>query len=73
MQNSLDLEKTIDKWNEEFTSNARRPLQDLSAYSTESLEWLMMEHFQFSFNNCQFLLDPQSRPAGLTRRRSRMS
>ena len=57
MENSLDLEKTIDKWNEEFTSSARQPLQDLSPYSTESLEWLMMEHFQFSFNNCQFLLD----------------
>lgn len=55
MQNKLDLEKTIDQWNEEFTNNARKPLQDLSKYSTESLEWLMMEHYQFSFANCQFL------------------
>ena len=55
MQNKLDLEKTIDQWNEEFTNNARKPLQDLSRYSTESLEWLMMEHYQFSFANCQFL------------------
>jgi len=55
MQNKSDLEKTIDRWNEEFTSNARKPLEDLSKYSTESLEWLMMEHYQFSFGNCEFL------------------
>jgi len=57
MQNKIDVEKTIDRWNEEFTSNARKPLDDLSKYSTESLEWLMMEHYQFSFRNCQFLWD----------------
>ena len=51
----LDVEKTIDQWNEEFTSNARKPLRDLSQYSTEGLEWLMMEHYQFSFRNCEFL------------------
>ena len=57
MSEVLDVEKTIDKWNETFTSNARKPLQDLSRYNTETLEWLMMEHFQFSFRNCQFLWD----------------
>lgn len=51
----LDVEKTIDQWNEEFTGNARKPLFDLSQYSTGGLEWLMMEHFQFSFRNCEFL------------------
>lgn len=57
MQNKIDVEKTIDRWNEEFTSNARKPLQDLSQYSTDSLAWLMMEHWQFSFRNCAFLWD----------------
>ena len=57
MNNSFDVEKTIDRWNEEFTTNARKPLQDLSQISTEGLEWLMMEHFQFSFRNCAFLWD----------------
>ncbi|MCX6049602.1 MAG: DUF3865 domain-containing protein [Chloroflexi bacterium] len=55
MQKQLDVEKTIDQWNAAFTENARKPLQDLSQYSTESLEWLMMEHWQFSFRNCEFL------------------
>ena len=55
MQDRIDLEKTIDSWNLEFTDNARKPLDDLSQYSTESLEWLMMEHYQFSFANCAFL------------------
>lgn len=55
MQNKSDVEQTIDSWNEEFTSNARQPLENLSQYSTESLEWLMMEHYQFSFRNCEFL------------------
>jgi len=55
MQQKLDVEKTIDRLNADFTDNARKPLQDLSQYSTESLEWLMMEHYQFSFRNCEFL------------------
>lgn len=55
MNPALDLEKTIDQWNSEFTGKRRQPLRDLSQYSTESLEWLMMEHFQFSFRNCEFL------------------
>ena len=55
MTSVLDVEKTIDRWNEEFTSNSRKPLRDLSQYSTEGLEWLMMEHYQFSFRNCEFL------------------
>ncbi len=55
MTNVLDVEKTIDQWNEEFTGNARKPLRELDQYSTESLEWLMMEHYQFSFRNCEFL------------------
>jgi len=57
MNEVLDVEKTIDHWNAEFTGNARKPLQDLSQYSTEGLEWLMMEHYQFSFRNCAFLWD----------------
>jgi hypothetical protein len=57
MNNVLDVEKIIDQWNQEFTSNARKPLRDLSRWSTDGLEWLMMEHYQFSFRNCQFLWD----------------
>src|SRR5437588_11833529 len=55
MNSGLDVEMTIDQWNEKFTSGSRKPLQDLTQYSTESLEWLMMEHYQFSFRNCEFL------------------
>lgn len=57
MPTRIDVEKTIDAWNAEFTDNARKPLEDLSQYSTESLEWLMMEHYQFSFRNTVFLKD----------------
>ena len=57
MNPGLDVEKTIDQWNAEFTGKRRQPLRDLSQYSTEGLEWLMMEHFQFSFRNCAFLWD----------------
>jgi len=55
MEKTMDVEKTIDQWNADFTNNAKKPLQDLSQYNTESLEWLMMEHYQFSFRNCEFL------------------
>lgn len=55
MTGTLDVEKTIDQWNAEFTDKRRQPLRDLSGYSTEALEWLMMEHYQFSFRNCEFL------------------
>jgi Iron-containing redox enzyme len=55
MKPLLDVEKTIDQWNAEFTGSRRQPLRDLTPYSTEALEWLMMEHYQFSFQNCQFL------------------
>lgn len=64
MNAKLDVEKTIDQWNEEFTGNARKPLKDLSRYSTESLEWLMMEHYQFSFRNCQLLWDAAQATGG---------
>lgn len=55
MNPGLDVEKKIDQWNSEFTGKRRQPLLDLSEYSTEGLEWLMMEHYQFSFRNCEFL------------------
>ncbi len=54
----------INSWNEEFTSNAREPLRDLSPYSTGSLEWLMMEHYQFSFLNTKFLWKAAERAGG---------
>ncbi len=64
MSTVLDVEKTIDQWNEVFTDNARKPLRDLSQYSTGTLEWLMMEHFQFSFRNTKFLWDAAETTGG---------
>ncbi|MBL8481072.1 MAG: DUF3865 domain-containing protein [Rhodocyclaceae bacterium] len=64
MHANLDLEQTIDGWNLEFTSNARKPLEDLRGYSTESLEWLMMEHYQFSFRNTVFLREAAATTGG---------
>ncbi len=55
MNNTMDVASRIDQWNEEFTNNAKKQLEDLSRFSTETLEWLMMEHYQFSFRNCEFL------------------
>jgi len=54
-QSRQDVEKIIESWNLAFINAARKPLQDLRPYSTESLEWLMMEHYQFSFRNTKFL------------------
>ncbi len=55
MEKTMDVATQIDQLNEEFTSNAKKQLADLSGFSTETLEWLMMEHYQFSFRNCEFL------------------
>lgn len=63
---SMDVEKTIERWTDEFTDNCKKRLiGDLSQFSTEALEWLMMEHFQFSFANCQFLWDSAQKVGSL--------
>ncbi len=63
----LDIEKTIDHWNAQFTGNRRQPLRELDQYSTEGLEWLMMEHYQFSFRNCEFLWNSAQTTGGFNR------
>ncbi len=50
-----DVASTIDRRNRRFISDAKARLRDLSPYSTEALEWLMVEHYQFSFANTRFL------------------
>ena len=58
----MNLETLIDSHNAEFIQWAKEQLKDLSPYETESLEWLMMEHYQFSYENTKFL----SRAAEIT-------
>lgn len=52
-----DIVAIIEQENQQFFGNARAQLVDLSLYSTKALEWLMMEHFQFSYANVEFLAD----------------
>ncbi|WP_329571753.1 hypothetical protein [Kitasatospora sp. NBC_01266] len=50
------LSVQIDERNDAFTTAVKsRLLGDLSAISTESLEWLVMEHYQFSYANKDLL------------------
>lgn len=51
----MDLEMLIDHHNARFIDWAKEQLRDLSPYDTESLEWLMMEHYQLSYQNTKFL------------------
>jgi len=45
------LSRAIDAKNLAFTSEFKRRLRDLSEIPDEALEWLTMEHYQFSFAN----------------------
>jgi hypothetical protein len=50
------LSAQIDEHNDAFTSAVKsKLLKALPTASTESLEWLIMEHYQFSFANCELL------------------
>ena len=49
------IHAAIDSLNSEFINHNKSQLRDLSPFSTASLEWLMLEHYQFSFNNTKFL------------------
>ena len=46
-----NLSLVIDARNSAFTSAFKHRLRDLSAIPEEALEWLTMEHYQFSFAN----------------------
>jgi len=54
---TTDVAKAIDHCNQKFIDNAKKQLKDLDQFSTEALEWLMMEHYQFSLRNTKFLAD----------------
>jgi hypothetical protein len=45
----------IDLENLQFTSNVKARLSTLGRFSACSLEWLMVEHYQFSKRNTEFL------------------
>lgn len=55
MDNSLNMAAAIDAENYKFTSHVKSILSDLSNFSDAALDWLMMEHYQFSFRNTGFL------------------
>jgi hypothetical protein len=45
----------IDRQNYAFINDVKAQLASLQPYTTASLEWLMLEHYQFSYNNTKFL------------------
>lgn len=51
----LKLTNRIDYTNYQFTSTVRNQLKDLNKFTDCALEWLMMEHYQFSARNTEFL------------------
>lgn len=56
MTTEISLTKKIDNANYQFTSAVKKQLNNLNIFSEAALEWLMMEHYQFSFRNTGFLL-----------------
>ncbi|MEA2664056.1 MAG: hypothetical protein QOI11_1000 [Candidatus Eremiobacteraeota bacterium] len=52
---ATDLTAEIDERNLRFTSAVKERLKDLNGFSLGALEWLMLEHFQFSSANPGFL------------------
>lgn len=55
MTETVKLTAVIDERNDRFTSSVKAQLMDLSVLSDAALEWLMLEHFQFSVSNPGFL------------------
>jgi len=50
------LSQKIDERNDRFTNGVKdRILPDLPNLDTDTLEWLVTEHYQFSFSNVDFL------------------
>jgi Iron-containing redox enzyme len=55
MEMMTSLIATLDDANLSFTSGVKRQLANLSQFDLLSLDWLMMEHYQFSARNTGFL------------------
>ncbi|HEX8079293.1 MAG TPA: hypothetical protein VF557_03710 [Jatrophihabitans sp.] len=56
MVTAMRLSERIDVVNDEFTDRVKSTLlARLPSLSTEVLEWLVMEHYQFSFTNVELL------------------
>ena len=49
------LADRIDSENLEFTTGVKKRLANLGHFDSCSLEWLMVEHYQFSKRNTEFL------------------
>lgn len=52
---SSTVGELLDQKNLAFTSAVKAQLADLAVFSTPSLNWLMVEHYQFSYRNTVFL------------------
>ncbi|MGM9452095.1 DUF3865 domain-containing protein [Legionella bozemanae] len=52
---TLKLTSSIDNLNNQFISAVKNHLHHLKRFSEPALEWLMIEHYQFSLRNTQFL------------------
>ncbi len=56
MSTALRLSQRIDNRNEQFTATTKKRILDaLPNLKTESLEWIVKEHYQFSFANVSLL------------------
>ena len=60
----IEIAAIIEQENQVFIDSNKARLADLSQYSTEALEWLMMEHYQFSYTNVHFLTVAAERAGG---------
>ena len=49
------IHSEIDRQNYAFINYVKAQLADLQPYTTAALEWLILEHYQFSFRNTKFL------------------
>ncbi|MFN9643529.1 MAG: DUF3865 domain-containing protein [Cyanobacteriota bacterium] len=49
------IHSEIDRQNYVFINDVKAQLANLEPYTTAALEWLMLEHYQFSFRNTKFL------------------
>lgn len=51
------IREYMDKRNNQFTTEILNYFSDLKKFSTSYLEWITMEHYQFSLNNTRFLMN----------------
>lgn len=52
----MDVEKIIAESIDTFTGKVNKRFGEFTKFSTESLEWLIYEHYQFSKRSCGFLI-----------------